>query len=47
MTTIAPGTVWWKQLHWQILIAMAVGIGAGVIGGEPLADTWSGLDSSS
>ena len=44
MTTIAPGTVWWKQLHWQILIAMAVGIGAGVIGGEPLADNveWLG-----
>ncbi len=44
MTTIAPGTVWWKQLHWQILIAMAVGIGAGVIGGEPLADSveWLG-----
>ena len=44
MTTIAPGTVWWKQLHWQILIAMAVGIGAGMIGGEPLADNveWLG-----
>ncbi len=38
MTTITPGTVWWKKLHWQILIAMAVGIGAGMIGGEPFAD---------
>jgi len=44
MTTIAPGTAWWKKLHWQILIAMAVGIGAGMIGGEPLADNveWLG-----
>ena len=44
MTSIATGTVWWKQLHWQILIAMAVGIGAGVIGGEPLANSveWIG-----
>ncbi len=44
MSIIATGTVWWKKLHWQILIAMVIGIGAGMIGGEPLADSveWIG-----
>ncbi len=44
MNLIATGNVWWKQLHWQILIAMVIGIGAGMIGGEPLADNveWIG-----
>ena len=44
MNIIATGKVWWKQLHWQILIAMVIGIGAGMTGGEPLADSveWIG-----
>ena len=28
---------WYRRLHWQILIAMALGIVAGLIGGEALA----------
>ncbi len=38
MTLAATGTVWWKKLHWQILVAMAIGIVAGLAGGESFAD---------
>ena len=31
-------TPWYKKLHWRIAIAMLVGVIAGLIGGEPLAD---------
>lgn len=34
----APGQPWHKKLHWRIAIAMLLGIIAGLIGGEPLAD---------
>ncbi len=34
----AGGSVWYKQLHWQIAIAMVLGILAGLAGGEYLAD---------
>lgn len=29
---------WYKRLHWQILIAMALGVAAGILGGEPFAE---------
>lgn len=31
------GRPWYRRLHWQIAIAMALGVVAGVAGGEPLA----------
>ena len=34
----APGQPWHKKLHWRIAIAMLLGIVAGLIGGETLAD---------
>ncbi len=34
----APGQPWHKKLHWRIAIAMLLGIVAGLIGGEALAD---------
>ena len=34
----AGGSVWHKQLHWRIAIAMVLGILAGLAGGEYLAD---------
>lgn len=32
-----PKTAWYHQLHWRIAAAMALGIVAGLAGGEPLA----------
>ncbi|MEM9597560.1 MAG: cation:dicarboxylase symporter family transporter, partial [Acidobacteriota bacterium] len=32
----AQNLPWYKQLHWQILAAMAAGISAGVVGGEAI-----------
>ena len=32
-----PGRRWYLRLHWQIAIAMVLGVVAGVIGGEPFA----------
>jgi Na+/H+-dicarboxylate symporter len=32
-----PGRPWYLRLHWQIAIAMVLGVVAGVIGGEPFA----------
>lgn len=38
MTSPATGErPWYRRLHWQILIAMGVGVLAGLLGGEPLA----------
>ena len=44
MSTISSGAKWHQQLHWRIAIAMLLGVIAGLIGGEPLADTvgWLG-----
>ncbi|MCY4595014.1 MAG: dicarboxylate/amino acid:cation symporter [Bryobacterales bacterium] len=44
MSTTSPGAKWHQQLHWRIAIAMMLGVIAGLIGGEPLADTvgWLG-----
>ena len=29
---------WYMQLHWRIAAAMLLGVIAGLVGGEPLAD---------
>ena len=44
MSEVIPGAKWHQQLHWRIAIAMALGVIAGLIGGEPLADAvgWLG-----
>ena len=44
MSTTSSGAKWHQQLHWRIAIAMLLGVIAGLIGGEPLADTvgWLG-----
>ncbi|NNE44175.1 MAG: dicarboxylate/amino acid:cation symporter [Gemmatimonadetes bacterium] len=43
MTTSRPGP-WYRQLHWQIFVAMGLGIAAGWYGGEPLVEKteWMG-----
>ena len=33
-----PNAHWHQRLHWQVLMAMAVGALAGTLFGEPLAD---------
>ena len=38
MSTISSGAKWHQQLHWRIAIAMMLGVIAGLIGGEALAD---------
>lgn len=38
MTALKPDAAWHQQLHWRIAIAMGLGVIAGLIGGEPLAD---------
>ncbi len=40
----SAGLPWYRRLHWQILAAMAVGIVAGLVGGQPFADKvgWMG-----
>ncbi|MDP6461866.1 MAG: cation:dicarboxylase symporter family transporter, partial [Gemmatimonadota bacterium] len=35
---LRPAPRWYLRLHWQIFLAMAAGIAAGVIGGEPFAN---------
>jgi proton glutamate symport protein len=35
---VAERQPWYKRLHWQILIAMALGVAAGLVGGEALAE---------
>lgn len=44
MSETIPGAKWHQQLHWRIAIAMALGVIAGLIGGEPFADSvgWLG-----
>ncbi len=44
MSEAIAGAKWHQQLHWRIAIAMALGVIAGLIGGEPLADAvgWLG-----
>ena len=44
MSTTSSGAKWHQQLHWRIAIAMMLGVIAGLIGGEPLADSigWLG-----
>ena len=44
MSEVVQGAKWHEQLHWRIAIAMALGVIAGLIGGEPLADAvgWLG-----
>ncbi len=44
MSESKPGAKWHQQLHWRIAIAMALGVIAGLVGGEPLADAvgWLG-----
>ena len=44
MSTTSSGAKWHQQLHWRIAIAMTLGVIAGLIGGEPFADTvgWLG-----
>ena len=44
MSTTSSGAKWHQQLHWRIAIAMLLGVIAGLIGGEPLADSigWLG-----
>ena len=44
MSQVIAGAKWHQQLHWRIAIAMALGVIAGLIGGEPLADAvgWLG-----
>lgn len=37
MIPATPGSPWYRKLHWQILVAMVVGILAGAIGGEAAA----------
>jgi proton glutamate symport protein len=32
-----PAAPWYRQLHWQILVALVLGIAAGSLGGPPLA----------
>ena len=38
MAESTAGGKWHQQLHWRIAIAMALGVIAGLIGGEPFAD---------
>lgn len=38
MTALKPDAAWHQQLHWRIAIAMGLGVIAGLVGGEPLAD---------
>jgi Na+/H+-dicarboxylate symporter len=38
MIEVKQGAKWHQQLHWRIAIAMLLGVIAGWIGGEPLAD---------
>ncbi len=38
MVNTESGAPWYKKLHWRIAIAMLLGVIAGLIGGEPLAD---------
>ena len=33
----APAAPWYRQLHWQILVALALGLAAGALGGPALA----------
>ena len=44
MSESKQGAKWHQQLHWRIAIAMLLGVVAGWIGGEPLADAvgWIG-----
>lgn len=44
MSESKPDAKWHQQLHWRIAIAMLLGVIAGLIGGEPLADAvgWLG-----
>lgn len=44
MSEVIPGAKWHQQLHWRIAIAMALGVIAGMIGGEPFAEAvgWLG-----
>ena len=44
MSEANPGAKWHQQLHWRIAIAMLLGVIAGLVGGEPLADAvgWLG-----
>ena len=44
MSESKPGAKWHQQLHWRIAMAMALGVVAGLAGGEPLADAvgWIG-----
>jgi Na+/H+-dicarboxylate symporter len=37
MTPGPTGKAWYRKLHWQILIALGLGIAAGSLGGPPLA----------
>ena len=44
MSVSSKGAKWHQQLHWRIAIAMVLGVIAGLIGGEPLAEAvgWLG-----
>ena len=33
-----PDAPWYRRLHWQVLVAMAVGALVGALFGEPMAD---------
>ena len=35
---MTDGTPWYKQLHWQVALAMIFGVLAGLVGGQALAD---------
>jgi Na+/H+-dicarboxylate symporter len=35
-----PNLPWYRQLHWQVLIAMIVGAITGVVVGEPAAEAF-------
>ncbi len=45
MSEIRAGAKWHQQLHWRIAIAMLLGSLAGLIGGEPLANSIGWLGS--
>ncbi len=44
MTTPRPAP-WYRELHWQILVGMALGVGAGAVGGPAFAERveWLGI----
>jgi Na+/H+-dicarboxylate symporter len=37
MTPVKGSEAWWRKLHWQILIALGLGVAAGTIGGPDFA----------